>query len=150
MRVDQDRELGLAQHVNEAGRDHHAVGVNGLLCAGMRKVTNGGDATVAHTHVALVPRRAGTVDDVAVTDDQIVGGSALGESRERRGEEEEAEEGEEARLGHERTGGQDGLEGGRSIVRNDAKILAYHIVAYYIVAHLTAAPWNLTLAPSFH
>ena len=74
MRVDQDRHLGLAEHVDEARRHDHAVRVDGALGLRRAQKADGGDASVANADVAGVPGRAGAVDDVAVADDEIVGG----------------------------------------------------------------------------
>src|SRR5689334_10310274 len=74
MRVDQDRELGLAKHVNEARRNDHAVRVNGAFGLRRAQKADGGNFAVANADVARVPGRAGTVNDVAVADDQVEGG----------------------------------------------------------------------------
>ena len=79
MRVHQDGQLGLAEHVNEARRDDHAVRVNGALGLRRAQKADGGDASVANADVAGVPGRAGAVNDVAVADDEVVrGGGGLG------------------------------------------------------------------------
>ena len=79
MRVDQDRQLGLAEHVDEARRDHHAVRVDGALGLRRAEKADGGDAAVANADIARVPGRAGAVNDVAVADDEVVrGGCGLG------------------------------------------------------------------------
>src|SRR5689334_8699051 len=73
MRIDQDRQLGLAEHVNEARRDDHAVRVNGALCRGAAQKSDGGDTAVANADVARVPGRTGAINDVTIADDQVVG-----------------------------------------------------------------------------
>ena len=64
MRVDEDGDLGLAEHVNEARSDHHAVRVNSALRCGRAQKTDGGDPPVAYADITRVPGRAGTVNDV--------------------------------------------------------------------------------------
>ena len=75
--VDEDREFGLAKHVDEAGRDDFASGVDGACAGRGGEVANGGDFSVADAEVTGVPRRAGAVDDVAVGDDEVEGGGGL-------------------------------------------------------------------------
>ena len=74
MRVDQDRQLRLAEHVNEARRDHHAVRVNRPLGLRRAEKADGGDVPVADADIARVPGRAGAVNDVAVADDDVARG----------------------------------------------------------------------------
>ena len=81
MRVDQDRELGLAKHVNEARRDNHAVRVNRPLGLRRAQKTDGGKASIANADIARVPGRAGAINDVPVADDQIVRGGYLSGKR---------------------------------------------------------------------
>src|ERR1051326_501634 len=69
MRVDQDRQLRLAEHVNEARSDDHAVRVNRPLGLRRAEKADGGDVPVADPNIARVPGRAGAVNDVAVADD---------------------------------------------------------------------------------
>jgi hypothetical protein len=54
-RIDQDGHLRLTEHVNEAGRDDFAVGVDGALAGRVRKVADGCDAAIADAHVTGVP-----------------------------------------------------------------------------------------------
>ena len=72
-RIDQDGQLRLAQHVDEAGSDDHAVGVDGARALRVAQIADGGDLAVANADVARVPGRAGAVDDVAVGDDDVEG-----------------------------------------------------------------------------
>ena len=72
-RIHQDRQFRLAQHVDEAGGDDHAVGINGARALRVAQISDGGDLAAANADVAGVPRRAGAVDDVAVGDDEIEG-----------------------------------------------------------------------------
>jgi hypothetical protein len=75
-RVDQNGQFRLAEHVDEAGRDDLAGGVNGALAGCGGEVADGGDFSVADADVAGVPGRAGAVDDVAVRDDDVEGEGA--------------------------------------------------------------------------
>ncbi len=72
MRVDQDGQLRLAEHVNEAWRDDHAGGID-VLCGPIecRDDADFSDVAVANSDVARVPGRTGTVDDMAVMDDEV-------------------------------------------------------------------------------
>ena len=79
-RVDEDRQLGLAQHVDEAGSDDFAGGVDGALARGSSEIADGGDFAVADADVAGVPGRAGAVDDMAVGDDEVERSGLRGES----------------------------------------------------------------------
>ncbi len=72
-RVDEDGELGLAEHVDESRRDDFAGGVDGAFGGRLGEVADGGDAAIADADVARVPGRAGAVDDVAVGDDDVKG-----------------------------------------------------------------------------
>src|SRR5713101_8479310 len=67
--VEQERKLGLAENIDETGRDDAALGVDFALGVRVAQVSNGGDAIAADGHIRGVPRVAGTVDDVAVADD---------------------------------------------------------------------------------
>ena len=74
MRVDQDGDLGLAEHVNEAWRDDHSVRVNRALGCGRAQKADGGDASIANADITRIPGRAGAVNDVPVADDEVVRG----------------------------------------------------------------------------
>ena len=98
-RVDEDGELGLAEHVDESGRDDFAGGVDGALGGRTGEVADGGDAAIADADVAGVPGRAGAVDDVAVRDDDVKRRgwrSGRGEKRQGSGERAGGERGQEA------------------------------------------------------
>src|SRR6266566_3719158 len=71
MRIDEDGRLGLAEEVDEAGRDDAPLRVDRLRRLHLRKVADGHDRIAAHPDVAAEPRRTGTVDDAAVADLQI-------------------------------------------------------------------------------
>src|SRR5580700_11160570 len=70
-RFDEDGQFGLAEHVDEAGRDDFAGSVDGALSGRGSQVADGGDSSVADADVAGIPGRTGAVDDVAVGDDEI-------------------------------------------------------------------------------
>src|ERR1035437_2452219 len=72
-RIDEYGRFRLAEHVDEAGSDNFAAGVNGTLARGSRKIDDGGDAAVADSDVARVPRRAGAIHNVPVGDDEVEG-----------------------------------------------------------------------------
>ncbi len=72
-RIHQDGQFRLAQHVDKAGSDDHAVDINRARALRVAQISDGGDFAVANADVARVPRRAGAVDDVAVGDDEIEG-----------------------------------------------------------------------------
>ena len=73
VRIHQDREFRLPEHVDEAGGDDFAGGVDGALARRGSEVADGGDFSVPDSEVAGVPRGAGAVDNVAVGDDEIEG-----------------------------------------------------------------------------
>ena len=83
-RIDQDGRLGLPQHVDEAGSNDFAAGINRPFASRFREVADGGDSAITDADVARIPWRTGTVNDVASGYDQIeraVGGE--GKSRQR-------------------------------------------------------------------
>src|SRR4029077_6960531 len=71
VRVDEDGEVGLAEHVDKTRSDHAAARVNAALCGGMREAANCGDAAVANADVAGIPGRAGGGDDVGGENDEV-------------------------------------------------------------------------------
>lgn len=101
MRVDQDRQLGLAQHVNEARRDDHAVRVNGAFGLCRAQEADGCDTAVANADIARVPGRAGAVNDMAVADDEVVVGGGLGVQWTEGEEKKQREEGRANEFGHD-------------------------------------------------
>ena len=76
-RFDEDGEFGLAEHVDEAGRDDLAGGVNGALAGRGSKVADRGDFSLADADIAGIPRGTSAVDDVAVGDDKVETGWRL-------------------------------------------------------------------------
>jgi hypothetical protein len=69
--IDEDGELGLAKHIDEAGSNDSTGGVNGAFAGGGGEISDGGDFSMADAEVAGIPGRAGSVDDVAVGDDKV-------------------------------------------------------------------------------
>src|SRR6185503_16264821 len=63
--IDEQRVLGLAEHVDEAGRDELAARLDAATRTGAREVANGGDLVAADADVGAKPGRAGAVDDAA-------------------------------------------------------------------------------------
>ena len=72
-RIDQDGQLRLAQHVDEARSHDHAVCVDGSIALRIAEISDGRDLAGANPHVARIPRRSGAIDDVAVGDDDVEG-----------------------------------------------------------------------------
>ena len=70
--LDQERELRLAEHVDEARRDDLARRIDAPLRRGLVEPTDGGDAPGADADVRRVPRRAGAVDHPPMLDDDVV------------------------------------------------------------------------------
>ncbi len=52
VRVHQDGQFRLAQHVDESGRDHHAVRIDGALRGRAFQVADGGDLAGANGDIA--------------------------------------------------------------------------------------------------
>jgi len=76
-RVDQDGQFLLAEHIDKAGGDDFAGGVDRTLALGGREIADGGDFAVADADVPGVPGGTGAVDDVAIGDDKVEGGRSL-------------------------------------------------------------------------
>jgi len=72
-RVHEDGCLRLTEHIDKAGSDDFALGVDCARTRGGGKIPNGGNASVADSDVARVPGRAGSVDDVSVGDNKVKG-----------------------------------------------------------------------------
>ncbi len=71
-RLDQDGELRLAQHVDEAGGHDHPRRVHRLSRRRAVEPPDRRDPPVANAHVRGVPGRAGAVDDAPMVDDEVV------------------------------------------------------------------------------
>ena len=70
---DEDGQLRLAQHVDEARSHDHAAGVDGSIPWSSSKIPNGRNFSGANPDVARIPRRSGAIDDVAICDDDVEG-----------------------------------------------------------------------------
>ena len=70
-------------HVDEAGREHAAGGVDGARRpSAPRQLADGGDAAFPHAHVGAEPRVARAVHHAGVADQEVVvGGRAAGRRR---------------------------------------------------------------------
>ena len=71
MRIHQHRQLRLAQHVDEPGRDDHPVRVNRSGSRSVREHSNAHDPAAGNAHIPGVPGRPGAIDDVPVANDEI-------------------------------------------------------------------------------
>ena len=71
MRIDQDGEFRLAQHVDKARSDDETLRVNHAAALRIGKLADLRDTPVDYADVSGIPRRAGAVDDVAVANDEI-------------------------------------------------------------------------------
>jgi len=69
--VDENVELGLAEHVDEARRDDQPGGVDPRRGRGGLQLTDGRDAIALDADVGVEPRRAAAIDDPATGDQQI-------------------------------------------------------------------------------
>ena len=84
MRIHEQRQFGLAEHVDESRRNDASCGVDALPCRGLVEPPDRGDVSRADTDVRGKPGCAGAVDDPAVLDDQVVGrGVAVSAARSR-------------------------------------------------------------------
>ena len=86
MRIYKDRKFGLPQHVDEPRSHHHATSVDGPLRFSLRELPNGGDSSRLNGNVTRIPRGTGAIDDVAVTDYQVVRLSKCWKHEEEKGE----------------------------------------------------------------
>ena len=76
--VHQNRQLGLPQHIDKAGRNDATAGIDGLAARRGCQIANRRDASAANTQIRRVPGRAGPIDDVAVDDHRIEGPGGCG------------------------------------------------------------------------
>ena len=75
--VREQRHLGLAEHVDEAGRDHVVAGVDAARRRRLGEIADGGDVVALDADVAAEPGRAGAVHDAAARDDEVERGRRL-------------------------------------------------------------------------
>jgi hypothetical protein len=61
----------LAQHVDESGRNHLAVRIDGLFAGCVMQIADGGDAAGANAEVGRVPRLTAAVDNAAIHDNHV-------------------------------------------------------------------------------
>ena len=78
--IDKYVELGLAEHVDESGRDHHAAGIQDTFRRHI-ELADGGDPAITDSDVAKVPWRAGPINDPPVSYEHIDGRIAAGGGR---------------------------------------------------------------------
>ena len=71
MRIHQNRQLGLPQHVDEPRRHHHPVRVDCRLRPVFRDLSDGRDSSVSNRNVARIPGRSSTVDNAPIMDYHI-------------------------------------------------------------------------------
>ncbi len=81
VRIYQDGQLGLAEHVDESRGHHHAARIDGAPGGRARQIADGGDPALPDADVSGVPRRTGSVDDPAVLDHHIVRAGGQQEER---------------------------------------------------------------------
>ncbi len=70
--VEQERDFGLAEHVNEARCDDTAVGIDFAFRMSVVQISDGGEAIAANADIGCVPRISGAIDNVTFADDEIV------------------------------------------------------------------------------
>jgi len=68
MRVDENRQFRLTEHIDETRSSHKAAGIDITGRAIVRKFADLGDASIDDSDVTRIPGRAGPVHDVCVTD----------------------------------------------------------------------------------
>src|SRR5438105_8002748 len=71
MRIDENRQLRLPEHVDESRSDDHPFRIDALLGGGAGEMADRGDASVPNPDVAAVPWRPGSIDDVTVGDQDV-------------------------------------------------------------------------------
>ncbi len=76
-RIDENSELGLAEHVDESGSDNHAVSIDGARALSGGEIADSGDPAITNPDVAGIPGGARAVNDAAVGDDDVVGRGRL-------------------------------------------------------------------------
>ncbi len=71
--VDEQVHLRLTEHIDEAGRDDEAGGVDGALRRGaLGRAPDERDLVALNADVSVDPRVTAAIDDAAVADDDIV------------------------------------------------------------------------------
>jgi hypothetical protein len=77
VRVHEQSEFGLTQHVDEPRRNDSPGGIDAPFRRGMIEPADRGDPTRAHAHIGCKPGRTGAIDDPAMLNDEIVGGRGI-------------------------------------------------------------------------
>ncbi len=93
--VDQHALLGLAEHIDEPGRDDEPADVQRLAGLGAVQETDDGEAVTPDRDIPAIARVAAAVHDPAVAQEQVVGTGAPA-GRHRQGDQ------EPSHLGHSR------------------------------------------------
>ena len=70
-RLDQDAELRLPEHVDEAGSDYFAVRIDRFRARGLFEVADRRNSSVSDAEIARIPRGARSIDDPSVHDHEI-------------------------------------------------------------------------------
>src|SRR6266566_2487837 len=70
-RIPEDLGIHMRMRVDEARRNHMAVGID-YLARGLVHFPDGGDSSVDDPHVGPIPWEAGAIHHRAITNDQIV------------------------------------------------------------------------------
>ncbi len=71
MRIHQHRHFGLAEHVYKARRDNQPARIDDATSRSVGERSDGGNVSVLNGDIAGIPRRAGSVNDVAIANDQV-------------------------------------------------------------------------------
>src|SRR5947209_3720359 len=71
MRIDQNRDFGLTEHVDEAGRNCQAARINDASRRSGRKRANSRNAPANNANIARIPWRTSPIDDVPVTNNGV-------------------------------------------------------------------------------
>ena len=69
--IDENRQLGLAQHVYEAGRHDHPLRFDRACTGLVSEIAYSRDLAGADANITGIPGRAGAIDDVTVGDHEI-------------------------------------------------------------------------------
>jgi hypothetical protein len=80
-RLDKNRQLGLSQHVDEAGCNNQTVRIDGALGWSAGQISDCDDLAITNSDIARVPRRAGAIDDVSVDDYEVKRRGGLSECK---------------------------------------------------------------------
>ncbi len=70
--VEEERDFGLAEHVNEARSDDAAFRIDFSFSMGFAQIANCGEAIATYSDIGGIPGIPGAVDDVTIADDEII------------------------------------------------------------------------------